>query len=135
MTDTEENLMDHNAVPDLRNLISLMEERATLLNMALDTGTYTDGYERTLADEIVRRLNATERGDAIDYFVHARLLDLVTVLLDECATESYEVVQQAADIFTAAVHAEGDTHNVLHRLITTAIDTHARLDRTIAGMQ
>lgn len=114
-------------------LSNLIDERAKLLQAALDDRLYTPGFERDLADELIAAIPAASRGAALEFMLEWHHLEprvmVVDCLLDECDSRSYEALHEMTRVLLDAIHAQGDAPHALRRLVINAICTERELVR------
>jgi hypothetical protein len=104
-----------------RTLFGLIRERAKLLDASLLDHSYSDGYERQLAEELIYAIPAGQRVQALAWAVGNLLFSPALDVLDECSPGSYEAIQAMADTLLAEIRAQHNEPDALKQLMTDDI--------------
>jgi hypothetical protein len=103
----------------------LIQERGALLDAALLDGTYTAGYERRLAEELIEGIPVGSRAQVLEHMLTWDHLEprvmVVDCLLDECDQRSYDVLTQMGEILLAAIHDQGSEGHALRVVVENEI--------------
>jgi hypothetical protein len=106
-------------------VMDLIDERAKLLDVALADRTYTDGYERELAEELIAGIPVADRVRVLEFMVTWEHLQprvmTVDCLLDECDDRTYKALEAMAAILLAAIRAQGTEGISLYVLVRNEI--------------
>ena len=91
-------------------------EAAEKLHHNLHTG-YTTGFEYGLADAIYDGFNEAERKEILRYLIFDHLMSFPMAggVLDECASESYDLLGKCADQITELALQQGSHNDIALR--------------------
>lgn len=114
---------------------NLVDDRAALLRAALEDRLYEDGFERSLAEEIISAIPVTRRLDVLRAMLTWDHLTprvmMVDCLLDETDERSYKAVEDMSAVLLAAIRDQRAEGTALRVLVTNEIDQRARTAMTL----
>lgn len=105
-------------------LWDLLDKHADMLHAAFCDRKYTPGLEHALAAEVMRKIPADSRAEALNVLACDHLsprVHSVDCLLDETDESSYQAVEKMARILTDTIRAQGCVSRSLEILVVNEI--------------